>query len=81
MGVPMLADEEGCARDFAAALLRQEAREARNDIWFCIALSCSVTASSLRVRLRLSDSMPDSRLVSDALSSLSWKLSDSSSSR
>jgi hypothetical protein len=73
----MLAGEEGCPRGFAAALLRQEAR---NDIWFCIAFSCSVTASSLRVRPWLSFSMLDSRPVSDALSSLSWRLSDSNSS-
>jgi hypothetical protein len=77
-GVLVLTGEGGCARGcVAAALLRQEAR---SDIWFCIALSCCVTSSSLRARLRLSDSTLDSRLVSDAVSSLSWKLSDSRSS-
>jgi hypothetical protein len=61
----------GDERDCAAALLRQEAREVRNDIWLCIAFSCSVTVSSLRVRLWLSDSTLDNRLASDAFSSLS----------
>jgi hypothetical protein len=79
-GVLMLTGEEGCARDCVAASLRQDARDARNDIWLCIAFSCSVTASSLRVRLWFSDSTLDNRLVSDVLSNLSWKLVDSSSS-
>jgi hypothetical protein len=77
----MLTGEEGCARDCVAALLRHEARDARNDIWLCIAFSCSVTASSLRVRLWLSDSTLDNRLASDALSSLSLRLVSSRSSR
>jgi hypothetical protein len=63
-----------------AALLRQAAREARSDIWSCIALSCSVTASSLRVSLQLSASTPDSRSASDTLSRFNWTLVDSSSS-
>jgi hypothetical protein len=77
-GVSTLAGGEDCARGCVAVSLRHETREARNDIWLCIAFSCCVTASSLCVRLRFSDSNLDSRVASDELSTLSWKLADSS---
>jgi hypothetical protein len=75
---------DGCARDGAvalAALLRQAARDARNDIWLCTALNCKVTASSLRVSWQLSASTLDSRPASDALSRFNWVFADSSSSK
>jgi hypothetical protein len=85
MGVLRLLGGEGgdWARGSAAAvaaLLRQAAREARNDIWLCTAFSCSVISSSLWVSWRLSASTPDSRPASDTLSRFSWVLVVSSSS-